>query len=93
MPSATGRRSVGGGGVAQVVSIWGTRIGAILHPPIIKVCIGSFERRAARLATDHDQQIRVPHSVPKGRRSVARGVSPWTTASPSNKAPEGNALN
>ena len=27
--------------------------------------------------------------VPKGRRSVARGVSPWTTASSNNKAPEG----
>ncbi len=27
--------------------------------------------------------------VPKGRRSVARGASPWTTASSNNKAPEG----
>ena len=27
--------------------------------------------------------------VPEGRRSVARGASPWTTASSNNKAPEG----
>ncbi len=93
LPSATGRRSVGGDGVAQVVSIWRTRIGASLHPPIVKVCVGFFERGASRLATDHDEQIRAPHSVPKGRQSVARGVSPWTTAPSSNRAPAGNAVN
>ena len=30
-----------------------------------------------------------PALVPEGRRSVARGASPWTTASSNNKAPEG----
>ncbi|MCH9021885.1 MAG: hypothetical protein IID32_03895 [Planctomycetes bacterium] len=29
------------------------------------------------------------HAFPEGRRSVARGVSPWTAAPSNNKAPEG----
>ena len=48
-------------GVAQLVSTWRTKIGAILHHLIVKLCPGFFERGAARLATDHDEQIRISH--------------------------------
>ena len=51
------------------------------------------DRRLVETPTD----ISRPHShffgcqtpVPKGRQSVARGASPWTTASSNTKAPEG----
>ncbi len=47
--------------MAQVVSTWGTRIRAILHDSIGKVCPGIVKHGASNLATDYDEQIHVPH--------------------------------
>ena len=47
--------------MAQVVSALGTRIRGILHHSIAKASPGFFERGASNLATDYDEQIRVPH--------------------------------
>ena len=58
------QREVGAGDkgtVAQVVSTWGTGIRGILHHSIGKASPGFFERGASNLATEYDEQIRVPH--------------------------------
>ncbi len=47
--------------MAQVVSTWGTRIRGSLHHSIGKASRGFFERSAPNLATECDEQIRVPH--------------------------------
>ena len=47
--------------VAQVASTWGTRTWGILHHSIGKASPGFFERGASNLATEYDEQIRVPH--------------------------------
>ncbi len=47
--------------MAQVVSTWGTRIRGVFRHSIAKASSGFFERGAANLATDYDEQTRVPH--------------------------------
>ena len=49
------------GTVAQVVSTWGMPIRGNLHHSIGKASPGFFKRGASNLATDYDEQIRVPH--------------------------------
>ena len=46
--------------MAQVVSIWGTRIRDIFHHSIAKASPGFLERGVSNPATDYDEQIRVP---------------------------------
>ena len=66
------------GTVAQVVSTWGTRIRGVFHHLIAKASAGLFERGASNLATDYDEQIRVPHVLNNmsdpGRCCVDRAV-------------------
>ena len=49
------------GRVAQVVSTWGTPIRGVLPHSIGKVSPEFFERGGSNLASEYDEQIRIPH--------------------------------
>ncbi len=64
------------GRVAQVVSTWGTRIRGIFRDSIAEVCPGFLSLGASNWATNHDDQIRVPHVLKNMAHPAKLPVAP-----------------